>query len=163
MFKNKAICLFLGLLVSQSHVVYGKELENRLGIGIKNNTSQDLPALAGVYYPNKEIGFTGGLGIDTQKDNSKFTFNVGIRKIIFRENQMNFYFGGQAGIANYEIAADKQNGFELSAIFGAEFFMTGLDSLAFTFEGGAGMASLREVRFRTIADHPLRAGMIFYF
>jgi len=163
MFKSKAVWFLVVLGLAQSHIAFAKDLESRLGIGIKNNNSQELPALAAVYYPNKEIGLTGGLGIDTKKDSSRFALNAGIRKIIFRENQMNFYFGGQVGIANYENAGVKENGFELSAVFGAEFFIGGLDSLAFTFEGGAGMASLKEVRFRTIADHPMRAGMIFYF
>jgi len=153
--------LFVALFASQT--LWAKDLTSRLGIGIKNNTSQDLPALAAVYHPNQDIAVTGGLGIDTQKDSSRFTFNGGIRKIIFRENQMNFYFGGQVGLVNYEAAGDKQSGFELNAIYGAEFFFTGLDSLAFSFEGGAGMVSLKDVRFRTIADHPLRAGLIFYF
>lgn len=159
---NCSIVFISSHSLAQNHG-YKKQMASRLGIGVKNNTSQDLPALAAVYYPNNDIGITGGLGIDTQKDNSKFTLNVGIRRIIFSESQMNFYFGGQAGIVNYETAGDKQNGFELSAIYGGEFFMTGLDSLGFTFEGGAGMASLRDVRFRTIGDHFLRAGIIFYF
>jgi hypothetical protein len=140
-----------------------KDLTSRLGIGIKNNTSSDLPALAAVYWPSADLGLTGGAGIDTQKDYSKMTFNGGIRRVLFREDHLNFYFGGQLGLVNYETAGTKQSGFELSAIFGAEFFFAGLDSLAFTFEGGAGVASLKEVRFRTIADSPIRAGIVFYF
>lgn len=153
----------VGLSGFMASTALAKDLDSRLGIGIKDNTSESLPSLATVYYPNKDIGITGGLGIDTKKDNSKFAFTAGIRKILFRENQMNFYFGGQAGIVNYETGGVKENGFELAAIFGGEFFVTGLESLALTFEGGAGMASLKEVRFRTIADHPFRAGIIFYF
>ena len=49
------------------------------------------------------------------------------------------------------------------ALFGTEFFFTGLDNLAFTFEGGIGVASVKDVRFRTIADDPFRAGLVFYF
>ena len=106
--------------------VQAKELANRLGIGIKNNTSNSVDALAGVYYPNKDIGVTGGLGIDTQKDNSRMAFSAGIRKLLFRENQMNFYYGGQLSVVNYETAGDKQNGFELSGLFGSEFRFFGL-------------------------------------
>lgn len=142
---------------------FAKDLTSRLGLGIKNNTSFDLPAVATVYYPSADVGITGGLGIDTLKDGSKMTLNGGIRRILFKEEHMNFYFGGQAGLVNYETAAEKQSGFELNALFGAEFFFTGLDSLGFSFEGGVGLASLKEVRFRTIADHPFRAGIIFYF
>lgn len=158
---SKKIVIVLALIYSA--VGFSKDLNSRLGIGIKNNTSDDVPQVAAVYYPNPEFGVTGGVGIDTQKNQSKFVVNGGVRKILFRENQMNFYFGGQLGIVNYETAGEKQNGFELTAIFGGEFFFTGLDSLAFTFEGGAGIASLKETRFRTVADSPLKAGIIFYF
>lgn len=142
---------------------WGKDLTNRLGVGIKNNTSFDLPALAAVYYPNQDLGVTGGVGIDTQKNESRLTLNAGIRRILFRESNMNFYFGGQAGLINYETLGKKESGFELNALFGGEFFLSGLESLAFTFEGGVGVASLENVRFRTLADNPFRAGIIFYF
>ncbi|MES3037918.1 MAG: organic solvent tolerance protein [Bdellovibrionota bacterium] len=140
-----------------------KELTNRLGIGVKNNNSEELPALATVYYPNSELAFTGSVGIDTKKNNSKLAFNAGVRKILFKETNMNFYYGGQAGYVSYEELAVKHSGFELSGLFGAEFFLPGLESLALTFEGGLGITSLDTVRFRTIGDHPLRAGIIFYF
>lgn len=160
----------LALSLGNSSVVQAKELNSRLGLGIKNNNSMELPALAVVYYPNNEIAVTGSIGVDTQKNASKFAFNGGLHKILFREDHLNFYYGGQVGLVNYEgyntdptPVIEKQSGFELAAVFGAEFFLPGLDSLAFTFEGGVGIASLKEVRFRTIADHPLRAGMIFYF
>ena len=62
---------------------------------------------------------------------------------------------------NYEKTGKKENGFELNALFGGEFFFTGLDSLAFTFEGGVGIVSTSDVRFRTIANSPLKAGILF--
>jgi hypothetical protein len=158
----KKLILWVSVLLL-SELVVAKDLGSRLGVGIKNNASEDVPSVAVVYFPNNDFAVTGGMGIDTQKNQSKFVFSGGVRKILFRENQMNFYFGGQMGIVNYEYSGDKQNGFELNAIFGGEFFFTGLDSLGFTFEGGAGIASLKEVRFRTIADSPLKAGIIFYF
>jgi hypothetical protein len=160
----------MGFILGTGFVAEAKDLTSRLGVGIKNNNSQDLPALATVYYPNSDFGVTGSLGIDTQKNASKFAINGGVRRILFREERMNFYFGGQLGLVNYEglnsdtpAVIEKQSGFELAAMFGAEFFFAGLDSLAFTFEGGVGIASLQSVRFRTFGDHPLRAGMIFYF
>lgn len=140
-----------------------KELSNRLGIGVKKHTTMDLPQLAAVYHTSPMISITGGLGIDTQKDYSKFSFNAGVRRIVFKEDNMNFYMGGTAGLVNFETAGKKESGFELNALFGAEFFLPGLDSLAFTFEGGVGIISADNVRFRTVADGPFNAGMIFYF
>ena len=164
--------LFLFLLVVfvavvPSSLVQAKDLSNRLGIGIKNNNSIDVPSMAAVYYPNADVGLTGSVGVDTEEDNSKFLANVGIRKILFREDHLNFYYGGQAGLVNFETptatGSDKQSGFELNVVFGAEFFFAGLDSLGFSFEGGVGISSLDKTRFRTVGDDPLKAGLIFYF
>lgn len=161
MFRALGLLIICFLSVS---AVQAKELTNRLGIGIKNSSSMDVGELAAAYYPNPDIGITGGIGIDTQKNASRFAFNAGIRRIVFKEEHMNFYMGGALGLINYEqIDGDKKSGFELNALFGAEFFFTGLDSLAFTFEGGAGVVSTDDVRFRTIADSPFRAGILFYF
>lgn len=159
--NNIGRLVFFSMIIS--HLVVAKDLASRLGIGVKNNSAEDVPSVSVIYYPNQDFAITGGIGIDTKKDQSKFVVSGGVRKILFKENQLNFYFGGQLGIVNYEVAAEKQNGFELSALFGAEFFFTGLDSLGFSFEGGAGISSLKDVRFRTIADSPVRAGITFYF
>ncbi|UYL08184.1 organic solvent tolerance protein [Bdellovibrio sp. SKB1291214] len=145
-----------------------KDLTNRLGVGVKSHSTLDLPELAVVYNPSSELQFAGGLGIDTQKDQSKFAATAGVRRIVFKEQNMNFYMGGTVGLINWEELNDagtreKQSGFELDAVFGGEFFFTGLESLGFTFEGGAGVISADNVRFRTIADSPFRAGIIFYF
>lgn len=161
MLKRLVVLSFLLPLVGG--LAEAKDLRQRLGVGIKDNTSFDLPSLAAVYYPSNEIGFTGGLGMDTRKENSKMNIQVGVRRVLFYEEHMNFYFGGSIGMVNNEVAGDKQSGFELNALFGTEFFFSGLENLGWTFEGGAGVVSMKEVRFRTIADHPFRAGIVFYF
>jgi hypothetical protein len=153
-----ALCLLAFCGVAQA-----KDLPNRLGVGVKKNTALDLPELAAVYYPTTDISFVGGLGIDTKKDESRFTVNAGVRRMVFKETNMNFYMGGSIGLVNYETAGDKKSGFELNALFGGEFFFTGLDSLGFTFEGGVGVVSADDVRFRTLAEGPFSAGIIFYF
>jgi len=140
-----------------------KELQRRLGVGLKDNTSVSIPSVAVAYYPVSEMGLTGGLGIDTQKDNSKFQLHVGLRRILFKEEHMNFFFGGQVGLITNEVNSDKNSGYEINALFGGEFFIPGLDSLGFTFEAGMGVASVKDVRFRTIANDPFKAGIIFYF
>lgn len=151
-------------LMGLASTASAKELVNRLGVGVKQNSALDnLPELATVYYPTSDIAVTGGIGIDTKKDYSRFSFNGGVRRIVFKEDNMNFYMGGRLGLVNYENAGDKKSGFELSGLFGGEFFFTGLDSLGFTFEGGVGVVSTSDVRFRTLADSPISAGIIFYF
>lgn len=159
----KKIAVLVLMAMTFSSNAYAKELANRLGVGVKQNVSIGLAELATVYHFNPEMSVTGGLGIDTEKDASKFSANVGLRRIIFKEDHMNFYMGGNFGLLNRETPGNKESGFELNAVFGGEFFFTGLDSLAFTFEGGIGIVSMDEVRFRTVANSPLSAGIVFYF
>jgi len=149
--------------VGFSSMASAKELVNRLGIGVKNDTSINIPALSVKYWPNPEIGVVGGLAIDTEKDNSRFALSGGVHRIVFKEDNMNFFMGGELGLINREIAGDKQSGFYLSGLFGAEFFFAGLENLSLSFQGGVGVVSLKDVRFRTIGDTPMQAAVTFYF
>ncbi len=164
-FRNLIAFGFIaGALLLAAPRASAKELTNRLGIGYKNQFSTDLPSLAVQYYPINDLGLSAALGVDTQQGASKFGFQVKVYRIIFSEDNLNFYMGAGAGIVSQENNGTSQSGFELSGVGGAEFFLTGLDNLGFSFEAGAGITSLSSgVRFRTIGDSPLRAGVIFYF
>ena len=141
-----------------------KDLTHRLGIGFKNNTSQDLPSLALVYYPSANFGFTAGVGTDTKKDYNSFQALAGARFIVYPETNMNFYTAGQAAVISYENPIDgKKNGIEVAGLFGVEFFLTGLENLGFTFEAGVSMNTVNNTRVRTVGDDPFRAGLLFYF
>jgi hypothetical protein len=157
------IRFLLGLLLLLPQVSLAKDMATRLGIGFRNSYAIDLPSVASIYYPNPDWGLVGALGIDTQTDNSKFAFSVGVRKLIFKEDNMNFFMGGNLGMISNEEAGHSSSGFELNGIVGGEFFFAGLDSLGFNFETGIGVDNADKVRFRTIADHFFRAGIFFYF
>lgn len=158
-----AVLVFL-FVASLSPQALSKEMPQRLGVGLKDNTSESIPSLAIVYNLNGMTAVTGGLGVDTKKDYSKFQINGGIRHIIFHENQLHFYAGGQLGLVTLENPTDNKNtGFEANVILGTEFFFTGLENVGFSFEGGIGLSTVAHTRIRTIADHPLKAGIIFYF
>ncbi|MCM2352370.1 MAG: organic solvent tolerance protein [Pseudobdellovibrio sp.] len=162
--KLLKITLTLAIMSLFSSLVSAKEMPQRLGVGIKNNTSESLPSLAAVYHLNGLTAVTGGVGVDTQKDNSKFQINAGIRHVIFHENQLHYYAGGQLGLVTFEDPIDgKENGFEANFLMGVEFFFTGLENVGFSFEGGLGLSSVKDTRIRTLADDPFRAGIIFYF
>ncbi len=156
--------LALAIVSLFSSLVAAKEMPQRLGVGIKDNTSESLPSLAVVYHINGLTAVTGGVGVDTKKDYSKFQINAGIRHVIFHENQLHYYAGGQLGLVTFEEpVTGKENGFEANFLMGIEFFASGLENVGFSFEGGLGLSSVKDTRIRTIADHPLRAGIIFYF
>lgn len=167
--KFKWFFIILILSFCFSHMGFSKELSHRLGLGFKNQFSNNLAGIAAQYYPNSDMFLTGILGIDTKKDDSKFGFMVRLNRIIFKEDNLNFYMGGGIGLISsevYDSSASKStdSGFELIAIIGSEFFFQGLENLGFSFEAGIGVSSVKSgVRFRTIGDSVLRAGIMFYF
>ena len=162
--KLLKITLTIAIMSLFSSLVSAKEMPQRLGVGIKNNTSESLPSLAAVYHVNGLTAVTGGVGVDTKKDYSKFQINAGIRHVIFHENQLHYYAGGQLGLVTFEEpVTGKENGFEANFLMGVEFFFTGLENVGFSFEGGLGLSSVKDTRIRTLADDPFRAGIIFYF
>jgi len=154
----------LGLAFLMEGGAQAKELTNRLGVGISNQFGESLPSLAIRYYPNAELGVSTSLGVDTEKGNSKFGLMARMYRVIFMEDNLNFYIGAGAGILSVETNGKNESGFEVSGFLGTQFFFYGLDSLGFIFEGGVGVTSLSsEIRFRTLGDHLLRAGVVFYF
>lgn len=168
MLKFKAFLFsftFCGALLLLSSGVQAKDLANRLGIGFSNQFHENLPSLAVKYYSSTEMAFSAALGVDTQKDNSRFGFLVKMYRSMgegFMEENLNFYMGGGAGIISVENSGDNNSGFELMGFTGAEFFLPGLDSLGFMFEAGVGVTSISShVRFRTVGG--VNAGMVFYF
>lgn len=150
-----------GLLLGSSG--QAKELSSRLGVGFRNAYAYDIPSITTVYYPSSDTAVVGALGIDTEENASRSAFSGGVRRIIFKEENMNFYMGGMLSFLSREAAGSSDSGFEISGVVGGEFFLHGLESLGFTFETGVGVTNVKKVRFRTLADNPFRAGMIFYF
>jgi hypothetical protein len=143
---------------------YAKDMSNRLGVGYKNQSSVDLPSIAVQYYPGADLGLSAALGVDTKSQNSRFGFMVKLNRIIFQEDNLNFYMGAGAGLLSQETAGSNESGFELMGLGGAEFFLPGLENLGFCFEAGTAITSVSSgVRFRTFGDSPIRAGMMFYF
>ncbi|MBX3019098.1 MAG: organic solvent tolerance protein [Bdellovibrionaceae bacterium] len=144
-------------------VAQGKMMESRLGLGFRDSMAiAGLPALAMNYYPNSEFGMTGALGIDTEENNSKFGLQLGLRKRIFEEDQLNFYMGGAFTLLTQEVATVKKSGYELSALVATEFFLPGLENLGFNLEAGIGVSNVDKVRFRTLGQSFLGAGIFFY-
>lgn len=141
-----------------------KDLTSRLGVGYSNQFTEDLPSIAARYYPNNRLGFSGAIGVDTKSGSSKFGFLAKLYRVIFEEDNMNFYMGAGAGLLTVETAGVNSSGFELSGLIGGEFFFSGLPSLGFSFEAGIGIVSISNgVRFRTSGQSPLNAGIVFYF
>lgn len=158
--------LFALIFALMSQPAFAVDMSNRLGIGYSQQLGSvdDLPMITVNYYPNSTYALTGALGVDTKDDESKFGALFKLRRIIFTEKQLNFYMGGSVAATTHEVAKDDKSNFEMSALLGAEFFFSGLDSLAFFFETGISVITGDGgTRFRTVGDSPFRAGITFYF
>jgi hypothetical protein len=143
-----------------------KDLSSRLGVGYSDQFGVDggLPSLAVRYYQSNDFAMGAALGVDTIRESSRFGFSAKVMRILFPEDNMLFFLGASAGLVSQDRNGENTSGFDLTGFGGAEFFLPGLDSLGFNFEFGIGVTSVsNEVRFRTLADHPFRAGMFFYF
>ncbi|MDX9730356.1 MAG: organic solvent tolerance protein [Bdellovibrionales bacterium] len=159
-----ATVIFMTMTLGLSTFAEAKDLSNRLGIGYKNQSSADLPGIALQYWPGPDLGFSVTLGLDTQTSNSKFGAMAKIYRVIFPENNLNFYLGAGAGVLSVETAGNNESGFELMGFAGVEFFLPGLENVGFSFEAGTAITSASSgTRFRTVGDSPTRAGVIFYF
>lgn len=155
------IFVFSFLLISTAQA---KDLTNRLGFGYSDQFHIDLPSVMAMYYPNPETGLSAAIGVNTKDNESKFGLSFKYYKIIFPEDNMNFYMGGVLSLISNETGGNSNSGYELGGFIGGEYFFQGLDSLAFRMEAGLGIVSQDSgVTFRTIGQHPLKAGMIFYF
>jgi hypothetical protein len=157
--------LALVLAVLCPSIGQAKDMTNRLGVGYKNQFGgNNFPGIAAQYYPGADLGVSLSLGIDTQKNASAFGLLGKIYRIIFQEDNLNFYMGAGAGVLSQETLGNNESGFELMGFAGAEFFFSGLENLGFSFETGIGVTSLSSaVRFRTFGDSPVHAGITFYF
>ena len=152
------------LLLLLTASAQAKDLTNRLGIGFKNQFSIDVPSIAAQYYPGPELGLAAVVGVDTQKNASRFGAMVKVNRVVFQEENLNFYLGAGAGLISLESSGSTDSGFQLLAYGGAEFFLAGLENLGFSMEFGPSVTSLAsQVRFATFGDSPLRAGLTFYF
>lgn len=160
----RASFLIIALTIFSGSQSFAKDMTNRLGVGYKNQFATDLPGVALQYYPGADIGVSGVMAIDTQKANSRFGMMAKLHRIIFHEDNLHFYMGAGAGVLSMETSGTNESGFELQGFGGTEFFFSGIENLGFSFETGVSVASLSSsVRFRTVGDSPIRAGMIFYF
>lgn len=170
MFKNITAASFIfALLLAQN--TFAKDMTSRLGVGYSDSFSAaSLPSIGVKYYASQDLSISAALGIDTNASGgtSNFGFGAKVYKTVFTEDNLNFYMGAGAGLVSIGPAAGStvstSSGFELAGFCGVEFFIPGIDSIGINFQAGVGVTSLSSgVRFRTIGDTPLKAGMYFYF
>lgn len=158
-----SILAFLALVLVDSTSVHARNLSSRLGVGFVNQfsnstTNRQVPAVSAKYGLSRDLQVSGFFGVNTN-DPSGITLGAKGYKILFFENSLNFYLAGGAAYLKHG-----KPGLELLALFGAEFFIPGLDSLGLSFESGISLSNITgSFAVKTVGFTFLHAGMHFYF
>lgn len=157
---KKVFAVLLSFLTVE--LALAKDMTQRLGVGVKNPSAQ-VSELAVHYYPTSEYTWVGGLSVDTIASQSHSRLSAGLRRHLMFEPNLNFFVGGRVSLVNQEVASVNESGFALAALSGVEFFLPGLDNLAFQAEFGVEMSSVGRSRLSTVGGSLGQMGVVFYF
>ncbi len=157
--------------------VTAKDLKGKVGVGYEalalGPVNIDLLQQISVryWYSNDwgmeaNVGFIqvseSGLDDTATSDNSARGTAIGVRVMrnFIREQNMNIYAGGGAGILSLE----SKTGYNLDAFLGAEFFLQGLPNLGFSSEVGLGTLKVDNISISgTKGGSFLNMGIRYYF
>ena len=95
--------ILLGVLLMMSGWSVGaKDLSQRLGIGYSNQFGipESMPSLSVRYFPDQTYGLQSSVGVDTEQNANRFGISARFIKIIFREDNMNFYAAAGGGLVS---------------------------------------------------------------
>lgn len=157
------------------------ESDSRWGVGYSYPfvSSTSLPSISLRMWQNQRFGLMGAFGLDTFETYSQLSIMGKVYCILLREEQMNFFANAAVGWlrgvrktqSETEASASKRSShtFELGLNLGVEYFLIGnlkslQSALAVHFESGLSLISTpKNLRFKTVALTPFKAGFTFYF
>ena len=164
MFFLKSVFVSVVLLITITTAL-AKDLTQRLGVGVKQESMYgQLPTLLVQYHPTLDYTWVGAMGIDTQANASSTYLSFALRRNLFFEPQLNFYAAGRISFYSFDVATGAGSGFGLAALGGTEFFLQGLENLAFLIEAGLELSIVdSKSRMSTVGGAVTQAGAVFYF
>jgi hypothetical protein len=137
-----------------------------MGIGATNQLANDIPAISLKIQQSKTFAIGGLVGFKTDEDETLYGAGIKFYRIIFDEPQLNFYLAGLFATENYLDEEEKvKSGYQIDGTLGAEFHLTGLESIGFSFEFGVSARNANAedgATFQTLGDQFLKAGIHFY-
>lgn len=138
------------------------ERTGHLGIGMSNQLQNGLSALSFKLQKSKSIAFGGLFALDTS-DTGGYGAGLKFYKVVFEEELLNFYWSALGALTNKKTAAGiDQSGFQIDLTLGSEFSFAGLKSIGFSFEFGASLNKVEDLRIQTTGHHFISGGIHFY-
>ncbi len=154
-----ALSAVLAGAVCLPNAAQARDLQGRLGLGFNQEFVTRQPAVSLKYALTRDLGFEAIVGAATTAPTGTTTA-LKIFKNLFFETNLNFYFAIGAGL----LTSGGGAGAQFLAVFGAEFFVPGLESLGLSFETGASADTMSGgLVLRTLGESFLTAGIRFYF
>lgn len=138
-------------------------MAERVGIGLAHHPFHDLKTISLRYFPREELALGAFFGLDSLSGNSATLLGVRAQSLLISEEQLLFFAAGSAMLLSEKAAGTpSSSGIEIDATIGADFFLSGLPRLGFTFEAGVALRSLGGTRFQTVGG-ALATGAIHYY
>lgn len=160
----KIIIFTLALIYLIPQASYAASLVGRLGIGMTNHLVNDMPAISLKLQRNRSSALGGNFAIDSSSEGVFYALGLKGYKYIYEEPQLNFYSALGGNYFTYEnTSGDAASGYQVDAVFGAEFSFQGIESVGFSFEFGLGFSEYQEqTHLRTVGHNMLASAVHFY-
>jgi hypothetical protein len=161
--KQKYFVLLLLLVPS---ITLAADLRGRMGLGLTNQLANDIPALSLKIQQSRTFAMGGVLGFKSDQDNTLYGAGLKLYRIIFDEPQLNFYMAGMVASQSYlDDERRARSGYQMDGTLGAEFHLSGIESIGFSFEFGLSVRNAQAqggTSFQTLGDNFLTAAIHFY-
>jgi hypothetical protein len=160
----RKIFISLFLLVSLNNS-YAASLVGRLGVGMSDQLVTNMKTISLKLQQNRSTAVGGIFGIDNSEDGSHYAIGLKYYKLIYEEPQLNFYSAIAAAMFTYKNVADDktESGYQVDALFGAEFNLQGLESVGFSFEFGGSLYNYEsKTHIATTGYHFIKSAVHFY-
>jgi hypothetical protein len=160
--KFKPILILISLILTIS-VGQAKNQQGRLGVGINDTLANNTTAISFKLQrsDNFSIGALAGLKYSTSS--SGYGFGLKFYRLIFDEPNATFYMMGAALLLNSELLDFSSLGFQIDGGLGTEIYLSGLESVGFSFEFGLSIYQYgTDFTFTTMGNSILKAGIHFY-
>lgn len=159
-FISTIFALFIVQLFTNSAVA--TERIGRLGVGITNNTQNNITALSIKLQRSKSFAYSSYLGLDSS-DTGGWIAGLKFYRNLFEEPQLSFYtFGAIALINQKSTDNSSKNGFEIDLGLGSEFSFAGLESLGFSADFGVSLTKIDTFTIKTQGSKYIIGSVHFY-
>lgn len=152
--------VFLVLGGGLSQPAEARRMSSRTGFGLTLHPLNSTPAISVRHHLSDHQAAVALLGFDTSSATKVLVVGGKFYQAAHLEENLNFYVGLGGFVLSYLASGTTAaTGIEVEALFGAEFFLSGLPNLGFQFETGIAMRTPGGVTFSTL----LGGALHYYF